>query len=175
MPDSRDFKLDFRPRTYFVFSDADQQIAARVKGSARRALANHLRELGDLGDDIRLVEFSTVSSLSEDDRKEWGAIHPSNMGGEYLPEMEETEVEIARVQLASTTSDVISVRATWKDGMIHYSVVDEYPDDHSYTCVPATSAEPLTFGELIGLIDGTQCADYFTGIVVGLLQFNYEC
>ncbi len=32
---------------------------------------------------------------------------------------------IARIELESTTSDVISIRARWEDGQIHYRVVDE--------------------------------------------------
>jgi len=38
-------------------------------------------------------------------------IHPSFMGGEYLPDYRRDEIEIARIELESTTSDVISVRA----------------------------------------------------------------
>ena len=175
MPDAADFDLEYIPRTYFVFADARQQIAARVKGTARRAIAAHLQEISGVEDNIRVDDFSTRSSLTEDDRTSWGAIHPSCMGGEYLPDLDETEVEIARIDLASVTSDVISVRARWRDGKIHYSVVDEYPEDHSYQCNPTTSDRPLTMGEIIALIDTTQASDYFTGVVVGLLQFNYEC
>ena len=175
MPDLKNFDLDFRPQTYFVFADAKQQIAARVKGTARRSIAARLQEIGELGDDIRLDVMSTRSSLDDDERTAWGAIHPSNMGGEYLPDLEGTEVEIARIELNSTTSDVISVRAMWRDGECRYSVVDEYPDDHSYQCDPTTSNRPLTMGEVIALIDTTRADDYYTGIVVGLLQFNYEC
>jgi hypothetical protein len=32
------------------------------------------------------------------------------MGGEYLPDYEEGDVEIARIELESTTADVISIR-----------------------------------------------------------------
>jgi hypothetical protein len=41
-----------------------------------------------------------------------GQIHPTFMGGEYLPNYCRQEVEIARIALASTTSDVISLRAS---------------------------------------------------------------
>jgi len=36
------------------------------------------------------------------------------MGGEYLPAYGKGEAEIARIELASVTSDAISVRATKK-------------------------------------------------------------
>lgn len=175
MPDLNNYDLDFRPQTYFVFADAKQQIAARVKGTARRSIAAHLQKTGDLGDDIRLDGMSTRSSLDDDARAAWGRIHPSNMGGEYLPDLEATEVEIARIELNSVTSDVISVRAMWRDGECRYSVVDEYPEDHSYQCNPTTSSRPLTLSEVIALIDTTRAGDYYAGVVVGLLQFNYEC
>ena len=49
--------------------------------------------------------------LEPEDRDGLGRIHPSFMGGEYLPRYEGSEAEIARIELASTTSDVISVGA----------------------------------------------------------------
>ncbi len=174
MPDPNDYDLEYRPKTYFVFADAKQQVAARVKGTARRAIARRLGASEEIGDDIRVDDFNTKSSLTDDERAAWGAVHPSCMGGEYLPDLDDTEVEIARVDLASTTSDVISVRAARRDGKIHYTVVDEYPDQHDYRCTPAVSEQPLTMAELIELIDST-VGDCYVGIVLGLLQFNYEC
>ena len=40
-----------------------------------------------------------------------GGIHPAFMGGEYLPQFGQNEIEIARIVLASVTQDVISIRA----------------------------------------------------------------
>lgn len=37
--------------------------------------------------------------------------HPSFVGGEYLPDYKANEVQIARIELQSTTTDVISIRA----------------------------------------------------------------
>ena len=54
-------------------------------------------------------------SLTEDERNRFGAIHPSFMGGEYLPDCNPSETEIARVKLRSTTQDLISIRATRED------------------------------------------------------------
>jgi hypothetical protein len=39
-------------------------------------------------------------------RSALGRLHPSFMGGEYLPDRRDTEVEIARINIDSTTSDV---------------------------------------------------------------------
>jgi hypothetical protein len=42
-------------------------------------------------------------------RSALGRLHPSFMGGEHLPDRRDTEVEIARINIDSTTSDVTSV------------------------------------------------------------------
>ena len=51
------------------------------------------------------------------------------MGGEYLPNRQATEVEIARINIDSTTSDVTSVYAKVGKNRIYYRVVDEYNGD----------------------------------------------
>jgi hypothetical protein len=58
-----------------------------------------------------------------------GRLHPSFMGGEYLPDRRDTEVEIARINIDSTTSDVTSVYAKAGKDRIRYRVVDEYNGD----------------------------------------------
>ena len=59
------------------------------------------------------------------------------MSGEYLPDFDGDEVEIARVTLASVTGDVISIRARGQHALIHYRIVDEYEDQGSvYHCEP---------------------------------------
>src|SRR5262249_38600470 len=90
----------------------------------------------------------------DDKRDRWGAVHPAMMGGEYLPDRQKGEVEIARIELASTTGDVLQVRARRQGSRITYSVVDEYWDDGSrWALTPPSSKEPLTLGTLIELID----------------------
>ena len=74
-----------------------------------------------------LIEDELIGAeVSYDLRNSLGAIHPHLMGGEYLPSYLEGETEIARIELQSTTSDVISIRARGQDGIIHYRIVDEY-------------------------------------------------
>jgi len=103
--------------------------------------------------------------LAEDDRMALGRIHPMFMGGEYLPELQEGEVEIARISLESTTADQISVRARRTLGRISYSIVDEYEQGFmNYVANPATSIVPLTLRELVAMLDGA-CED--GGAVVG--------
>jgi hypothetical protein len=60
-------------------------------------------------------------ALDDDTRRSLDRIHPSFMGGEYLPDYGRDEVEIARIELESTTSDVISVRARPRGRRIEYA------------------------------------------------------
>jgi hypothetical protein len=75
---------------------------------------------GDGGDDPGLYESGRFEELFDDlladtvddeTRKRLGCIHPTFMGGEYLPNYRRHEVEIARIELESTAVDVISLRA----------------------------------------------------------------
>jgi hypothetical protein len=89
------------------------------------------------------------------------------MGGNYLPETEEGEVEIARIEIASTTFDVTSLFAKFENGQIHYRVVDEYEGDTLTGTSEMTSDKPLTLGEM---------ADFFIGAwsLVDVLEMNFE-
>jgi hypothetical protein len=69
------------------------------------------------------------------------------MGGEYLPNREAQEVEIARITIASTTQDVTCVYAKRGASRIHYRVVDEY-EDMTLDERTRTSLRPLTLIEL---------------------------
>ncbi len=71
------------------------------------------------------------------------------MGGEYLPNRQETEVEIARINIDSTTSDVTSVYAKAGKNRIYYRVVDEYNGDTLSDKRSRTSKRPLTLTELL--------------------------
>jgi hypothetical protein len=90
-------------------------------------------------------------SLSKADRHHWGRLHPTHMGGEYLPSLESDQIEIARIELKSTTADVISVRARKDGAAICYSVVDEY--DAEFRVAPQRTLKPLTLWQVIRLIE----------------------
>jgi hypothetical protein len=91
------------------------------------------------------------------------------MGGEYLPDYAEGQVEIARIELQSTTADVISIRAKKDRERIAYSIVDEYETE--FTVSPAHSDKPLTLSDLIGLIDG---AGPEGSLAICYTQMNYS-
>ncbi len=71
------------------------------------------------------------------------------MGGEYLPNRHDTEIEIARINIDSITSDVTSVYAKAGKNRIYYRVVDEYGGDTLSEKRTRTSKRPLTLAELV--------------------------
>ena len=143
--------LNYRPNTYWPEALDQQQLLSRIQGESRRTIArNILADEGFAG----LSKFFARESLDDEDRRDWGLLHPHCMGGEYLPQLDVEDVEIARISLASTTSDQISIRASHAGETIRYSVCDEY--DTEFELAIAESEQPLTLGELIALIDGSK-------------------
>ncbi len=107
-------------------------------------------------------------SLPEPLRRLFGSIHPLMMSGEYLPALDEDEVEIARITLASVMGDVIELRARRTAKGIRYRMVDEHETE--YTIRPCYTREPLTMLELIRAIEGAK-PDNPT---VDVLRYNLE-
>ena len=104
-----DIAYSFQPLSYWEIAVSPLELALRnVKGTRRREMIRDFYEQGRLD---QLVPVLAADELSDEDREVLGAIHPSFMGGEYLPGYRRNEVEIVRIELDSTTSDVISLRA----------------------------------------------------------------
>jgi len=153
-----DINLSFRPDTYWPESLTPEQLLSRIRGKRRQDIARQLyKEFGF----IALNEFLVREGLSKEDRTAWGAADPGCMGGEYLPEMEEGEVEIARISLASTTSDQISVRARRDGELIRYRIVGEYEEEEAMRQqLPFDVAgRPLSLDELMNMIQGAKTSD----------------
>jgi len=149
--------LSFRPSAKLF-----PLLLSRVKGTVRRKELMQAMEEERLED---LPEQLLQSALSPEQRSASAARNPALMGGEYLPDFLKDEVEVARIELASSTADVISVRMRpTKKGLV-YRVVDEYgsgggdegEDDGEYEedesesmvdSTPFVSKVPLTLGEL---------------------------
>ncbi len=81
-------------------------------------------------------------------RQYLGSLHPSEMGGEYLPDLTAQEVEIARITIASTTQDVTCVYARQVGDAIALRVVDEYDGDTLSSKRGRRYPGPLSLGEL---------------------------
>ena len=138
--------LNFRPRSYFWPLSAEKHLLSTVRGEARRQAVQAAIDANDLD---ALSDFCAKSTLSPEERQAFGRMHPSFMGGEYLPGLKEEEIEIARINVDSTTSDVTSVYARRTPKGICYRVVDEYEGDTPTGTTRRFSKLPLTLGDLV--------------------------
>jgi hypothetical protein len=164
LPQVPGIDLDYRPRSYFWASDLNVPLTSSIAGKTRREIFRALIE-----GDSPVPDGLAAAVLDEETRAAWGRIHPSNMGGEYLPPLRKGEVEIARISLESTTADQISVRARRVRERIRYRIVDEYMETSTYVCHPASSVSPLSLGELIALME---TADEGGSIIFPILEMN---
>lgn len=123
--DVKGVDLSFRPSSLLFPLTAEKLLLSRVKGTQRRESLKAAIEQDALNE---LDPFFTQTSLSAEDRRARAAIHPSFMGGEYLPDYLEGELEVARLALNSITADVISIRLRRTPEGFVYRVVDEYMD-----------------------------------------------
>jgi hypothetical protein len=143
--DSSGVDLKFRPSTYFGPLSGPTLLLSSIKGEyRRRALAQHLAsgEFGEVDDEL------AQPYLSQEHRGALGFAHPSLMGGEYLPDLGEQEIEIARIAIRSSTGDVTCLYARRGRTRIHYRVVDEYEGETLTGKAERTSLQPLTLSAL---------------------------
>lgn len=118
-------RMNFRP-SYWSESDPTKLLLNSVQGQLRRGFVKEALE--NPGEPLP-PELVTAPKLDTELRQVIAGIHPALMGGEYLPDMQDDEVEIARVVLDSVMCDVTSVRAhRLPSGRIGYRVVDEYAE-----------------------------------------------
>ena len=143
--------LDYRPNNYFWANQMGVQLSSEIKGSQRKAL--YEASIAD----SEISEFDAFLSkpvLSSFERAVIGGLHPSLMGGEYLPDKVKGEVEIARITLNSTTQDVISLCARSRKNGIFYRVVDEY-DGETFNGKSLTLRKAhMTLGEMTNFFLG---------------------
>jgi hypothetical protein len=187
MPDKTNHDLTARPATYWEAPDPVSAIPQNIKGTHRRQLIRDILSGTALAElDARIERGELTEERAERLRLFLAEVHPdfleesmSNealtafsrvnlqfIGGEYLPDYLAGEVEIVRVELDTTTADVISLRARRRGKRIHYRWVDEYGSEFCFR--PLSSARPLTLGQMIALIDGTEYADNEPGRWIGL-------
>jgi hypothetical protein len=126
-------------------------LLVNIKGTQRRAMIADFWHQGRIGE---LEKTLLKPALTPDERKAIGKLHPSFMGGEYLPDCRTSEIEIARIECASVTADVVSIRVRLIGRVFHHSIEDEYGT--KFHLSRKTSRKPLTLGEVIDLIDGSR-------------------
>jgi hypothetical protein len=167
----------FRPESYWAAANNPLEAALRnVKGRNRREMIRDYHKAGKLE---QLDEDLLADTLDTETRVSLGQIHPSFMGGEYLPNYDRSEVEIARIELESTTSDVFSLRARPVGSRIKYRLVDEYQTE--FRLPQQTSARPFSLGELVRFLDSVERVDNTEpswarfGFVMLYSQCNLEC
>ena len=143
------FDLEFRPTSYWGPQNLENHFRSRWTGELRG------RAISEEADSYQGSDDFLQSSIDPSIRPAIGAMHPSLMGGEYLPPLLKNEVEIARVALASTLGDVTSVRARKTKHRIVYRVVDEYMEQGAdrFNLPQKTSRSPLSLGQIISIID----------------------
>ena len=164
-------RYGFRPTSYWDDLDPLSVILRNVTGETRRQIITDYWKAG------RLEELDSALLQDESDpdqRFSLGAIHPTFMGGEFLPSYVAGEVEIARICLQSTTADVISLRARAVPGGITYRVEDEY--DGKFTLPITSSEKPLTLAEVIRQFEQGHLeeVDYPGGLALGYNNLNAE-
>lgn len=167
------FDYGFRPASYFDHLDPNTVILASILGEERRRDVEQRLASGDF-DPLVWGEWLTESQLDDSIRKLIGQAHPRFMGGEYLPALEQDEIEIARIVCASIMQDVTSIRARRSGKRIAYRVVDEH--EGKFTVARKWSARPLTLGELIDLIDHSdqEGDEKASGLVFSILAWNLD-
>jgi hypothetical protein len=167
---------EFRPESFWDAPlDPLAAILRNVKGRNRRQMIRDYYAAGKLD---QLSDELLRDSLSDEARISLGKIHPTFMGGEYLPDYGRQEVEIARIALASTTSDVISLRARPSGSRIKYRVVDEYATE--FQLPQQTSRRPFSLRQLIrfSILWSTRKTDASWkgfGFVLSYNEGNLDC
>lgn len=167
------FDYAYRPLSYFQDIDPKALILSSILGEERRKDVQQRLESEDF-DPAVWGEWLTDSKLDDHTRQVIGSIHPALMGGEYLPQLGQNEIEVVRIVLASTMQDVISIRARRSGKRIAYRVVDEH--ENEFTLPRKSSAAPMSLGQLIAFIDGTNQAEdsQGNGLVYSVLDMNIE-
>ncbi len=136
--------LNYRPRSYFWAQELGLALTPAIQGAERRRLYEQAIAAG-----ASIPTELMKPRLSRAERSAWGSIHPSLMGGEYLPPLKRNEVEVARIVIASTMSDVVCVYARPYRRKILLRVVDEHEGMMLDEPTTLISPEPLSLGEFL--------------------------
>lgn len=152
--------LDFRPTSYCADHTPVAAVVQNITGTHRReVVALHMSpEAGALLGEVD--EALLQDTVAPDVRIALGQMHPTFMGGEYLPDYHAGEQEIARVEVDTSTGDVLSLRARRTRTRYVYRLVDEY--EASFDITPTTSRYPLTLREVIHLLDTASSDELWT-------------
>ena len=139
---------NFRRPDYFAPARSPQDACLRqIKGNYRRSMVRSALDTDSLESIPHLWRAQSLSKNLKDFLISSG---PHALGGEDLPDLEEGEVEIARLTYVdSVHGEVVSLRARRAHGTnkILLRLVDEY--DNDFTLEQDIFDEPLTKKELV--------------------------
>ena len=165
----------FRPASYWEDLDPLSAILRNVTGENRRQMITDNWNAGKLEE----LDPALLNDVLDDAaRQRLGRIHPSFMGGEYLPGYLPGEVEIARICVEATSdseqSIVISLRACPNEAGIAYRIVAEH--EGGFLLPITQSKRPLTLAELVRQFEHGQLneLDFVGGLALGYNNMNAE-
>ncbi len=138
--------LSFRPKDYVGTLDHTSELLCRIKGTSRRALVASYMDGKMPGEPPQEL---LQHSLSDEQRRSLARLHPALMSGEYLPDCDAGEVEIARITIQSTLLDVTAVYASGQGNCWRYRVVDEHDGNTLTDAICIRAEQPLSLGELL--------------------------
>ena len=141
----KEFNLDYRPPFYFGPQDLKDFYNSRILGQIRRSFVSESIDKSNISASFR------ETLLDQNLRDALGQIHPSMMGGEYLPQYLKSEIELCRVVLNSTNMDVTSLRVRKQKQRYAYRIVDEY--SNKFILTKKTSTKPLLMREVIQILN----------------------
>ncbi|MFO0962034.1 MAG: hypothetical protein U0625_03915 [Phycisphaerales bacterium] len=160
-----------RPIDYFAPSSSlEEAVIRRIKGDHRKVfIAEAIRQDGL----DSIPPQWTAHNLDELFKTMLMSRNPRNRGGEDLPDLDEGEVEVARVSLAdSVHGEVTSLRARKAGGRIQLRMVDEYESEFD---LPQTEiAAPFSAGELIAFFAACEPCPFDTDCRLRIASPFYE-
>jgi hypothetical protein len=152
-------------------SNADEAVLRGIKGNFRRNFVGQAISTDGLGSIPAAWKAHDISEILKGMLQ---AQHPTARGGEDLPDLEDDEVEIARMTLANSVhGEVTSLRAApgATPGEIVFRMVDEYETDIE---VPITSATaPLTAEEVIRMFTESEPSSTETECEIEFQSYFY--
>jgi hypothetical protein len=156
--------LEYKPKTYFGPQPLVRYLIDQVKGAVVRERLELLLSEGKMQEIHALLDGEGVTTNSI---RYLESVHPMFMGGNYLPDMEDGEIEIARIEISSTTHDVTCLFAKMENGEIQYRIVDEYDGDTLISPKEMTTDEPMTLKDM---------TDFFlkSWSLIEVLEMNFE-
>lgn len=134
------------PIDYFAPSSSlEEAVIRRIKGDHRKVFVTEAIRQDGLDS---IPPQWTAHNLDELFKTMLMSQNPRNRGGEDLPDLDEGEVEVARVSLANSVhGEVTSLRARRAGGRIQLRLVDEYESEFE---LPQTEiAAPFSAEELL--------------------------